>query len=286
MNCKPFLKWVGGKRQLLPELKKRLPKKFNAYHEPFIGGGALFFSLTPRNATLYDNNAELIGLYNVVKNDVEALIGLLHEHKIRHEAGAHDYFYAVRNQDRQADFLQKSAVERAARFVYLNRTCFNGVYRVNSEGFFNVPYGCYKNPLICDETNLRACSAALQNVGLLQGDFEQVLQTAGAGDFVYFDPPYVPLSDTANFTGYTAAGFDKTMQERLKTVCDRLTDRGVFVMLSNSSAPWVVETYKTAGYKVEKIKATRAVNAKASGRAAALNEVIVRNYTIKGLICG
>lgn len=170
--------------------------------------------------------------------------------------------------------------------MYLNRTCFNGVYRVNGEGFFNVPYGCYKNPLICDENNLRACSAALRNVTLRQGDFGQVLETAREGDFVYFDPPYVPLSDTANFTGYTAAGFDQSMQERLKTVCDQLTDRGVFFMLSNSSAKWVVKTYESAGYKVKKIKATRAVNSKASGRAATLNEVIVRNYTIKGLIRG
>lgn len=286
MNCKPFLKWVGGKRQLLPLLLKKKPKTFNTYHEPFIGGGALFFSLTPHHAVLYDNNAELISLYSVVKNDVEALIEALREHKLRHEADGREYYYSVRDQDRGPDFSARSAVDRAARFVYLNRTCFNGVYRVNSEGLFNVPYGSYKNPLVCDEANLRACSAALQPVVLKQGDFEQILQTAQRGDFVYFDPPYVPLSDTANFTGYTAAGFDRSMQERLKNVCDQLTDRGVFFMLSNSSAKWVVQTYSEAGYKVEKIKATRAVNSKASGRAATENEVIVRNYTIKGLIRG
>ena len=286
MNCKPFLKWVGGKRQLLPLLTKKKPKCFNAFHEPFIGGGALFFALQPDRASLYDNNAELISLYGVVQNEVEALIRALRAHQSAHTANGHDYYYSVRNQDRQAGFSARSAVDRAARFIYLNRTCFNGVYRVNSEGFFNVPYGCYKNPLICDETNLRACSAALRGVALYHGDFERLLENVQPGDFVYFDPPYVPLSETASFTGYTAGGFDMTMQARLKALCDRLSDMGVYWMLSNSSAKWVVKTYEEAGYKAEKIKATRAVNAKASGRAAAQNEVIVRNYTQRGLIRG
>jgi DNA adenine methylase len=285
LECKPFLKWVGGKRQLLPELKRRLPKRYNRYHEPFVGGGALFFDQRPHEAALYDNNPDLIELYTVVRDQVDALIDRLQEHKLAHTARGQDYFYEMRDLDRGGDLGALSAIERAARFIYLNRTCFNGVYRVNREGFFNVPYGRYKNPLICDEPNLRLCSEALKHATLSHGDFEQVLKGAQAGDFVYFDPPYVPLSATANFTGYTAGGFDEAMQLRLRRVCDALSDRGVFVMLSNSSAKWVLSTYKAGGYKVEKVKATRAINAHGHKRGA-IDEVIVRNYTRNGLIHG
>ncbi len=276
---------MGGKRQLLPELKRRLPKRFERYHEPFVGGGALFFDQRPHLASLYDNNPDLIELYGVVRDRVEELIAALYRHKIAHQEGREAYFYQIRDLDRGGGLAALDAIERAARFVYLNRTCFNGVYRVNREGFFNVPYGRYKNPLICDEPNLRACSEALKHATLSHGDFEQVLDGAQPGDFVYFDPPYVPLSATANFTGYTAGGFDESMQLRLRDVCDRLGQKGVFVMLSNSSAKWVIETYRAGGYKVEKVKATRAINAHGHKRGA-INEVIVRNYTRNGLLHG
>jgi len=266
----PIVKWVGGKRQLMFELLKNMPKSYNRYFEPFIGGGALFFELQPDNAYISDSNEELINLYLVVQNNVEKLIDDLYRHEVTKE-----YFLKLRNLDRTSRYSRLSDVERASRFIYLNRTCFNGLYRVNSKGEFNVPFGNYKNPRICDERNLRNCSELLQKTEIKCADFSEVLNQAQKGDFVYFDPPYVPLNETSSFTSYTKDGFDIDMQFKLREVCDELNDKGVMFMLSNSDTKFVNELY--ADYEIKKVFASRAVNANANGRGK-ITEVLVRNY--------
>jgi len=266
----PIVKWVGGKRQLMFELLKNMPQSYNRYFEPFIGGGALFFELQPDNAYISDSNEELINLYLVVQNNVEKLIDDLYRHEVTKE-----YFLKLRNLDRTSHYSRLSDVERASRFIYLNRTCFNGLYRVNSKGEFNVPFGNYKNPRICDERNLRNCSELLQKTEIKCADFSEVLNQAQKGDFVYFDPPYVPLNETSSFTSYTKDGFDIDMQFKLREVCDELNDKGVMFMLSNSDTKFVNELY--ADYEIKKVFASRAVNANANGRGK-ITEVLVRNY--------
>ena len=216
------MKWVGGKTQLLPELTERIPKSIGTYYEPFIGGGALFFASKPKNAVLGDYNAELIQTYKVVRDELPALIDILEGHYYEK-----NYFYSVRS----LDVSQLSSAESAARTIYLNRTGFNGLYRVNSKGQFNVPFGRYTNPLICDHANLTACSQLLRGAQLRQGSYEQVLASATAGDFAYLDPPYVPLSRTSNFTGYVPGGFGTEDQQRLAQLLVDLDKRGVRFML-------------------------------------------------------
>ncbi len=266
----PIVKWVGGKRQLMFELLKNMPKKYNRYFEPFIGGGALFFELQPEQAYISDMNEELINLYLVVQNSVEELIMDLEKHEVSKE-----YFLEIRNIDRTEKYARLSNIERASRFIYLNRTCFNGLYRVNSQGQFNVPFGNYKNPRIIDEINLRNCSILLQNTEIKCADFSSVLDKVQKGDFVYFDPPYVPLNETSSFTSYTKYGFDIDMQFKLREVCDELDNKGVMFMLSNSDTKFVNELYEN--YEIKKVFASRAVNANASGRGK-ITEVLVRNY--------
>lgn len=269
-SARPFLKWVGGKRQLLPELQARLPKKFGRYFEPMIGGGALFFSLQPDKAIISDINEELVNTYQVIQSDVEALIKDLKQHK--HEE---DYFYDLRDKDRSPHYKRWGYVKRASRFIYLNKTCFNGLYRVNSKGQFNSPFGDYKNPTIVDEENLLICSEALRNVTIKQAPFTSVLNSAKKGDFVYFDPPYVPLSTTSNFTSYSKDGFAADLQTELRDICQALHEKGVLFMLSNSSAPLVHELYRE--FAIEEVDARRQVNSVASKRGP-VKEVIVRNY--------
>lgn len=268
--CKPFLKWVGGKSQLLPELTRRLPTTFSRYFEPFVGGGALFFEAQPQHAFLIDTNPELINAYNVVRDSVEALIEDLQQHRYESE-----YFYHVRNVDRESNFADWSPVQRASRLIYLNKTCFNGLYRVNSKGHFNTPFGRYSNPTILDAQNLRACSRALQCARVQLGSFDEIGRTIQPDDFVYFDPPYVPLSKTANFTHYSRTGFDEQMQRDLQQLCYRLAEKGTKFMLSNSAAPLVLELYRE--FKIELVQATRAINSVASKRGP-VDEVIVTNY--------
>lgn len=269
-SCRPFLKWAGGKTQLLPHLVHRIPNSFNRYIEPFIGGGALFFALQPRISLLADCNQELISCYQVVRSDVDALIEELKGFRYEKEM-----YYEVREWDRKPDFGQMSRVKRAARLIYLNKTCFNGLYRVNSKGHFNVPFGSYSDPTIVDPENLRACSTVLQRAIIQSGNFEQVLEIAEAGDFVYFDPPYAPTSDTADFTSYSKDGFDDAAQELLLLVCLQLNQRGVKWMVSNSNTPIIQELYR--GFKVEPIIASRAINSKASKRGAVI-ELLIRNF--------
>ena len=266
----PIVKWVGGKRQLMIELLKNMPENYNRYFEPFIGGGALFFYLQPDNAYISDMNEELINLYQVVGDNVDELITDLQKHDISKE-----YFMEIRNIDRTDKYKNWSDVKKASRFIYLNRTCFNGMYRVNSKGEFNVPFGHYKNPRILDENNLINCSNLLQRTEIKHADFSEILKKVKKGDFVYFDPPYVPLSETSSFTSYTKDGFDMDMQFKLRDICDELDTIGVKFLLSNSDTKLVNELYEN--YNIKKVFASRQINANADGRGK-ITEVLVRNY--------
>ena len=266
----PIVKWVGGKRQLMFELLKNMPENYNRYFEPFIGGGALFFELQPDNAYISDMNEELINLYQVVRDNAVELITDLQKHDISKE-----YFMEIRNIDRTEEYKSWSDVKKASRFIYLNRTCFNGMYRVNSKGEFNVPFGHYKNPRILDENNLINCSNLLQKTEIKHADFSEILKAVKKGDFVYFDPPYVPLSETSSFTSYTKDGFDMNMQFKLRDICDELDSMGVKFLLSNSDTKLVNELYEN--YNIKKVFASRQINANADGRGK-ITEVLVRNY--------
>ncbi|GAB4157418.1 MAG: DNA adenine methylase [Candidatus Promineifilaceae bacterium] len=240
------------------------------YYEPFIGSAALFFHLRPAHATLSDVNASLIELYQQVQQNVEDVIRALQPHY-----NDHDYYYQVRAQD-PATLLP---AQRAARLIFLNKTCYNGLYRENRQGAFNVPFGRYKRPKICDPARLRAAAAALQGVTLLPGDFAEVVQVAAPGDFVYFDPPYAPLTATSSFTSYNQYGFDAADQRRLAQTVHDLTRRGCRVMLSNSAAPLVYELYEGHGYRLIPIMARRNINSKASNRGP-IKELLIVNYDL------
>jgi DNA adenine methylase len=272
-QLKPFLKWVGGKSQLLPEIIKRLPSEYDRYFEPFLGGGAVFFSLQNRTACLVDVNSELINTYCVIKDCVEELIGDLAKHIYDK-----DYYYSLRDVDRSLEYQSWSNIQRASRFIYLNKTCYNGLYRVNSKQQFNTPIGTYKNPKILDKDNLKACSEVLKDVELIHGSFLAIESKITDRDLVYFDPPYVPLTKTANFTSYTCERFDKNRQIELYKLCCRLHERGVKFMLSNSSAPFVLELYgQEPDFKIELIQATRLINSQSDKRGQ-IAEAIVTNY--------
>lgn len=273
---KPFVKWVGGKRQLLAQFRLMNlypPEKFNPksgkYFEPFVGGGAVFFDLLPETAYLSDLNNELVVTYNVIKNDVENLIKSLKKHKLDKE-----YFLKMRAQNPE----KLSDLNTASRFIYLNRTCFNGMYRVNSKGGFNVPFGKYTNPLICDENNLRKASKALKNVEIKKQDYKEVLKKAKKGDFIYFDPPYYPINKTSSFTSYTSEAFLDKEQTELRDTFVKLHKRGCFVMLSNSDTPFINKIYsEPQGLRITKVQAGRAINSDASKRGK-ITEVLVTNY--------
>jgi DNA adenine methylase len=265
-RSRPFLKWAGGKGQLLDQLRPRLPARYGRYFEPFAGGAALFFSLRPKRAVLADMNAELMDCYVATRDDVDAVIEALG----RHRYAAEDY-YRVRAIDRTTLPL----AERAARTIYLNKTGYNGLYRVNRAGKFNVPMGRYSNPQLCDAVNLRACSIALQGVDLRIEDFEDVASRAKAGDFVYFDPPYVPVSESADFTGYVPGGFGAEQQRRLAAVFAKLARRGVYVMLSNSDTPAVRDLYR--GFRIDGVLAARFINSRGSRRGK-VSEVVVTSW--------
>jgi DNA adenine methylase len=269
----PFIKWVGGKRQLLPELLARMPPTFERYFEPFIGGGALFWTLQPRDAVLGDMNERLCKTYMAVRDSVDDVITRLHGHARLHKQNGERHFYAVR--DIAIDAYPNAAI--AAWFIYLNKTCFNGLYRVNGSGKFNTPVGAYVNPTICDEANLRACAATLAyRATVLHADFEKTTAEAKAGDFVYFDPPYAPVSASADFTSYTKAGFDVADQIRLRDHALALKRRGVHVLLSNSAAPLIYELYAVSrDFTIEEVDAKRAINSKGDARGA-VKEVLIR----------
>lgn len=267
----PFVKWAGGKRQLLPELIKRVPK-FTTYCEPFVGGGALFFYLQPKKAIINDFNKDLINTYITIQNDVESLIQYLSTYKNDSES-----YYKIRELDRTPLFHRMSATEKASRLIYLNKTCYNGLFRVNSMGEFNSPFGSYKSPNIVNEPTLRAIHNYFQNadVTFLSGDFEAAVKGLKKGTFVYFDPPYDPVSASSNFTGYTNLGFGKQEQRRLKEVCDELNAKGIKFLLSNSATDFILDLYKE--YNIEKISAKRVINSNANNRGN-VDEVLIRNY--------
>jgi DNA adenine methylase len=263
---RPFLKWAGGKKQLIEQFTQLIPARYGRYLEPFVGGGALFFALRPRRAALSDSNQELIDCYQAIRDDVDTVIAALRKHRYEQ-----DYYYRVRD----LDPAKLTLPQRAARTIYLNKAGFNGLYRVNRRGRFNVPFGRHSNPNLCDEPNLRACSAALQGVALAVNDFERAALRARNGDFVYFDPPYVPVSDTSYFTSYVPGGFGWDQQRRLASVFAKLAKRGVQAMLSNSDVPAVRNLYR--GFRVERVEATRRINCQVGGRGK-IGEVVVRCY--------
>jgi len=276
-GAKPFVKWAGGKAQLLSRFEPYFPSpaQFGRYFEPFVGGGAVFFHLwntrrLPGQIFLFDTNDELISTYQVVRDQVQELVALLAAHQARHSP---DYYYQIRELDRRSNSL--SAVERAARTIYLNRTCYNGLYRVNSQGQFNVPMGRYKNPRIAREATLRAASAALQGVCVETRGFDTLVELARPGDFFYFDPPYDPVSRTAGFTGYTAGSFRDEDQRRLAAVFAELSRKGCLCMLSNSCTPFILELYRE--FRLEIVQAGRPINSKAGGRGP-IDEMVVLNY--------
>lgn len=269
----PVVKWVGGKRQLISEIDKYLPSNYSTYYEPFLGGGAVLFHLQPHKAVVNDINEELINLYQVIKDNVEELIEDLKKHK-----NEPDYFYKIRELDRDIQkYNELTPVERASRIHYLNKTCYNGLFRVNSQGQFNVPFGRYKNPNIVNETTLRAVSNYFNTANIIFKccDFEEAVKGCRKGSFIYFDPPYDPISDTSSFTGYDKGGFGKTEQKRLKDLCDNLNKRGVKFLLSNSQTQFILDLYKD--YRIEIVQAKRTINSKGNKRGE-VNEVLVMNY--------
>lgn len=267
---KPFIKWAGGKRSLIEELLNNIPKNFNNYFEPFIGGGALYFKLLKEGSYLSDINPELINVYRVIRDDVEGLILDLKKHV--YDKG---YYYQIRGLDRNDEYISLSNLKKASRLVYLNRVGFNGLYRVNKKGEFNVPFGRYKNPLICDEDNLRACSKVLKTAKISCGSFSKIINFVSRNDFVYLDPPYIPLSKTSKFTSYSKEKFDDSMQEELKNLCAELNKRGVKFLLSNSYSESSLSLYKE--FNVSRVFAPRNINAKSSSRGA-IPEILVKNY--------
>jgi DNA adenine methylase len=268
----PFLKWAGGKRQLLPTIRKYIPSKYGTYYEPFIGAGAVLFDIQPVVGVINDSNTELINCYKVIKDSIAELILILGQHKNEKE-----YYYAIRDLDRDPNFKNLDPVQRASRIIFLNKTCFNGLFRVNSAGQFNVPFGSYNNPKIVDEIVLKAVHNYLvtKNIQIMNVDFEQSVKNAKKGDFIYFDPPYDPVSDTSSFTGYDLNGFGKNEQERLWDVYRKLSDKGCYVLLSNSATEFILDLYKD--FHIEKVSASRNINSVATGRGK-IDEVLVMNY--------
>ncbi len=268
MPATPFLKWAGGKGQLLDRLLPLLPPQYERYIEPFLGGGALFFALAPARALLADLNHELIVTYQMVRDQPAALADCLNAHRACHSK---EYYYRIRA-ERPDD-----ALEVAARLIYLNKTCFNGLYRVNRSGQFNVPMGSYVNPRIYDRANLFAAAQVLAAANLCAADYRATLDQASAGDFVYLDPPYVPLSASASFTSYTATDFGERDQHELAAVYRELDRRGCYVMLNNSATLLTRELYR--GFEQRVIPAVRAINSKGDRRGP-VEELVVVNYVV------
>lgn len=274
---KPVLKWAGGKRQLMPQILKYIPKKFGRYYEPFVGGGALFFELQNSKSTINDFNTELILTYKSIRDNLDQLVQLLKQHE---QNNSSEYYYEIREWDRNGIIDNKNNVERAARFIYLNKTGFNGLFRVNSQNQMNTPYGRYKNPAIVNAEILTAVSEFLNDskVEILNGDFEEAVKNVKRGDFVYFDPPYAPLvDDKKSFVGYTLNGFDAKEQERLRDLFNTLTKKGVKVMLSNSSVPYIRDIYSEYKDTTIVVPAKRSINSRSSGRGK-VDEVLIMNY--------
>ena len=277
LKGKPFVKWAGGKRQILDKLIKYVPEDFNTYYEPFVGGGALFFELSPKNAVINDSNEELINVFRCIKDEekLTKMCNELNHHEANH---SEEYYYKIRNIDRDKNkFNRLSDYKRAARTIYLNKACFNGLYRVNSKGEFNVPFGNKLKVNTYEGQNIGIIHAYLNfnNIKILSIDFEEAVKDAKEGDFIYFDPPYD--SDTSTFNSYTEDGFSKDEQIRLSNVFKNLSDRGCYVMLSNHNTVLINELYKD--FYIHKITAKRNINSNGKKRGK-VEEVIITNYEI------
>jgi len=270
----PFVKWVGGKRQIISSIEVLLPKNIKDYKyvEPFIGGGAVLLHLQPKTAIVNDYNSELINVYKVIRDNNEELIEDLKKHKNESE-----YFYNIRRLDRSEYFEKLSNIERASRFIYLNKTCFNGLYRVNNAGEFNSPFGRYKNPNFINSPVIKAVSNYLNenNIELYSGDYEDILKTLDSNSFVYLDPPYHPISESSNFTGYIQGGWNIYDQIRLREACDELNRKGIKFLLSNSSTCFIKDQYRE--YNIKTVRANRVINVDGEKRGE-IEEVLIRNY--------
>jgi len=267
----PILKWAGGKRQLLPQIISLFPNKYSEldYHEPFVGSGAVFFTIEPRSGSINDTNHHLVNFFQIVRDFPEELLEEASKYKYEKET-----YYSLRDRFNEEEL---SDLERAALFLYFNKTGFNGLWRVNSRGKFNVPFGRYKNPTIVPADRIRDSSRILKNVEVFCTDFSYVVNYANEGDLCYFDPPYEPVSETAYFTSYTAEGFDMNEQERLSDTCYKLDDKGVYFVLSNSHVKQIVDLYEpNPNFRVQIVKARRSINSKADKRGA-INEILVTN---------
>jgi len=277
VKYQPFIKWVGGKRGLLSQILPLIPKNFNNYFEPFVGGGALFFELyslghlKDKNIYLFDINSELINAYNMVKNNPTLLINELKVFKKKHSK---EFYYEVRAWDREDDYLDIDELLRATRFIYLNKTCFNGLYRVNKKNQHNVPIGNYKNPNICDAEVIYNASDALQNATIMNTSYKDVLKYVSKDDFVYFDPPYYPLTETSSFTSYSEFDFLENEQFELFELFEALSEKNINVLHSNSDTEFIKDLY--IKHKIKKIQANRFINSKSSGRGK-INEVLIEN---------
>ncbi|MBU2103473.1 DNA adenine methylase [Patescibacteria group bacterium] len=276
VSAKPFIKWVGGKSQLLSQLEPYFPEKFGTYFEPFLGGGAVFYHLQPKKAVLNDINETLVQTYLYIKNEPSKLIKQLDALQKKYISTSteerENFYYDIRSKYNK---LPLSDSKRVIYFLFLNRTAFNGIHRENSKGEFNVPAGRYKNPRIVDPENLKAVSEMLQNVEILNSDFVSAVKKAKKGDFVYFDPPYHPLNDAPSFTSYHKNSFGKEEQAKLRDTFVELDKKGVYVMMSNSYTPFIKELY--SDYRQLPVQASRMINARASGRGK-INEIVVLNY--------
>jgi len=274
---KPFVKWAGGKRQLIPIINQNLPESFGTYYEPFLGGGALLFHiLTDKNGqkcSISDLNSDLVLAYTTIRDRTDSLITSLKNHEKNYQKDSESYYYSIRESN------PRSEIEKTSRLIFLNRTCFNGLYRVNSKGKFNVPLGKYSNPNIVNEENLHAVSHILQSsrVSIKCRDFEAVLSDAKKGDLVYFDPPYQPVSATANFTSYTNKDFTYDDLTRLAELCLKLDSRGCKVLLSNSDSKEVADIFSKNPWKITKIEANRSINSNSKKRTGHF-ELLIKNY--------
>lgn len=274
---KPFVKWAGGKRQLIPIINQNLPESFGTYYEPFLGGGALLFHiLTDKNGqkcSISDLNSDLVLAYTTIRDRVDSLIASLKNHEKNYQKDSESYYYSIRENN------PRSEIEKTSRLIFLNRTCFNGLYRVNSKGKFNVPLGKYSNPNIVNEENLRAVSSILQSsrISIKCRDFEAVLRDAKKGDLIYFDPPYQPVSATANFTSYTNKDFTYDDLTRLAELCLKLDSRGCNVLLSNSDSKEVADIFSKNPWKITRIEANRSINSNSKKRTGHF-ELLIKNY--------
>lgn len=270
---RPVVKWVGGKRQLLKEITPLIPKRYTTYCEPFVGGAAVLLSEQPSSAVVNDANTDLISMYRVIRDNPDGLLDYLKQQKNESE-----WFYKVRSIDRDPSaYAKMTDVEKAGRLIYLNKTCYNGLFRVNASGEFNSPFGAYKRPDFINEITVRALSAYFNEAGitLLDGDYSQVISRLDKGSFVYLDPPYDPISESAAFTGYTKGGFDRDEQTRLRDFCVKLDAAGVKFLLSNSRTEFILDLY--SDFNISIVEAKRAINSKGNGRGT-VQEVLVRNY--------